>query len=94
MRLTAWSINDIIEKGLETSPKLSVLKNKTLPLDFRRGFITHTATAGHNTLLIAQMVRHSDPNSTIRYLKETEEAKKEIAQSVKFDIAISVTRPP
>jgi integrase len=82
------SVNDIIKKRYESHPELNGLKNKTSAHDFRRGFITHNAKEGRNTLIIAEMVGHSDPNSTIRYLKETEEAKKEIAQSVRFDVAI------
>ena len=89
VRLTTQSVNDIIKKRYESHPELNGLKNKTSAHDFRRGFITHNAKEGRNTLIIAEMVGHSDPNSTIRYLKETEEAKKEIAQSVKFDVAIN-----
>jgi integrase len=89
VRLTSQAVNDIIKKRYDEHPELSLYKKKTSAHDFRRGFITHNAKAGHNALIIAEMVGHSDPNSTLRYIKETEEAKKEIAQSVKFDVAIN-----
>lgn len=89
VRLTPQAINDIIKKRYEQHPELAQYKKKTSAHDFRRGFITHNAKAGHNALIIAEMVGHSDPNSTLRYIKETEEKKKEIAQGVKFDVAIN-----
>lgn len=88
VRLTPQAVNDMIKKRYEAHPELAQYKMKTSAHDFRRGFITHNAKAGHNALLIAEMVGHSDPNSTLRYIKETEEARKEIAQGVRFDVTI------
>ena len=89
VRLTTQSINDIIKKRYEAHPELAGLEKKTSAHDFRRGFITHAAKEGKNALIIAEIVGHDDPKSTIRYLKETEEAKKEVAESVKFEVKIN-----
>ena len=88
VRLTPQAVNDMIKKRYDAHPELAHYKTKTSAHDFRRGFITHNAKAGHNALIIAEMVGHSDPNSTLRYIKETEEVRKEIAQGVRFELSI------
>lgn len=88
VRLTPQAVNNFIKGRYEVHPELAIYKKKTSVHDFRRGLITHLAKEGYNALLIAELVGHDDVNSTMRYIKETEEARREMVQGVKFDIAI------
>lgn len=80
-RLTTDGLYKIIQQRML---KHSDFIGTTTPHDFRRGFITYLWKKKVDVVTIANLVGHSNINTTLRYIRELEEAAKTAASLVDF----------
>lgn len=80
-RLTTDGLYKIIQQRML---KHSDFIGTTTPHDFRRGFITYLWKKKVDVVTIANLVGHSNINTTLRYIRELEEAAKSAASLVDF----------